>query len=165
MSESAGCQCRDAVFRLPASASLRHPRTHAASLLLMPACLPGTSHTHHWDTAARHLIPCACAWAAQCPPTLLLRPYLRANAWPACAVIFNVVFNTAAADALIITMFLDNTIPGTLQERGLHVWLQQGAAAGDWWADDRVHAVCLAPCVHVPAALVVVAKRCDQLVG
>ena len=51
------------------------------------------------------------------------------------------LFNTAAADALIITMFLDNTIPGTIQERGLHVWMQYSGSTTDWWADDRLHAV------------------------
>lgn len=58
------------------------------------------------------------------------------------AVICNVLFNTAAADALIITMFLDNTIPGTIQERGLHVWMQYAGSTADWWADDRLHEVC-----------------------
>ena len=39
-------------------------------------------------------------------------------------------------------MILDNTIPGTRAERGLHVWQplpQDGSAA--WWEDDYMNAV------------------------
>lgn len=58
------------------------------------------------------------------------------------ADIFNSIFHTAAAVALILTMILDNTIPGTPEERGLHVWQQLGdAQAEEWWHDDHMNAV------------------------
>ena len=34
-----------------------------------------------------------------------------------------------------------NTIPGTIRERGLHVWMQAGKYEGDWWAHDELHDV------------------------
>jgi hypothetical protein len=56
--------------------------------------------------------------------------------------IFNSIFHTAAAVALIITMVLDNTIPGSPEERGLHVWQKLGdAQAEEWWHDDHMNAV------------------------
>ena len=36
--------------------------------------------------------------------------------------ILNAIFSTGAAVALIATLFLDNTVPGSDRERGLHVW-------------------------------------------
>lgn len=38
------------------------------------------------------------------------------------ADILNAIFSTGAAVALIATLFLDNTVPGTDRERGLHMW-------------------------------------------
>ncbi|GBF96299.1 nucleobase-ascorbate transporter-like [Raphidocelis subcapitata] len=81
--------------------------------------------------------------------------------------VLNSIFSTAAAVSLIITVILDNTIPGTDAERGLTSWLQPhlaangaagasgagaggggggaggAAAAGDgwWWEDERMNAV------------------------
>lgn len=85
--------------------------------------------------------------------------------------VLNSLFATAAAVALILTVVLDNTIPGTDSERGLTHWRDHykasraaaGAAAGDlvpgeagtpassgggnaldgphWWDDDRMNAV------------------------
>ena len=42
-------------------------------------------------------------------------------------------------------MVLDNTIPGTREERGLHVWAQYSQGNVDWWEDDRLHLVSLPP--------------------
>ena len=36
-------------------------------------------------------------------------------------------------------MVLDNTISGTREERGLHVWAQYSQGSLDWWEDDRLH--------------------------
>jgi len=58
-----------------------------------------------------------------------------------CADIANAIFTTAPAVALIITLVLDNTIPGTIRERGLHVWLRVKGAAENWWDDDSLHDV------------------------
>ncbi|KAK9829197.1 hypothetical protein WJX72_004442 [[Myrmecia] bisecta] len=55
--------------------------------------------------------------------------------------IANSIFTTAAAVALIITMFLDNTIPGTREERGLHVWGQLNEHGSAWWEDETLHKV------------------------
>ena len=65
-----------------------------------------------------------------------------------CADIFNSIFATGPAVALIITLVLDNTVPGTREERGLHVWQALDTNAGDWWEDDhmnRVRSALLAP--------------------
>ncbi|KAK9835389.1 hypothetical protein WJX81_006828 [Elliptochloris bilobata] len=53
--------------------------------------------------------------------------------------IANSIFNTAAAVSLIVTLFLDNTIPGSEEERGLHVWLMQ--ATQDWLEDEALQQV------------------------
>lgn len=58
-----------------------------------------------------------------------------------CADIFNSIFATGPAVALIITLVLDNTVPGTREERGLHVWQQLDTNAGDWWEDDHMNRV------------------------
>ena len=58
-----------------------------------------------------------------------------------CADIANAIFTTAPAVSLIITLVLDNTIPGTIRERGLHVWLKVKGAAENWWDDDNLHDV------------------------
>ncbi len=58
-----------------------------------------------------------------------------------CADIFNSIFATGPAVALIITLFLDNTIPGSRKERGLHVWQQLDADGTDWWEDDHMNRV------------------------
>lgn len=58
-----------------------------------------------------------------------------------CADIFNAIFSTGAAVTLIVTLFLDNTIPGTIKERGLHVWLQATGTTGDWWEINALHDV------------------------
>ncbi|CAL8465374.1 g4910 [Coccomyxa elongata] len=55
--------------------------------------------------------------------------------------IFNSIFATGPAVALIITLVLDNTVPGTREERGLHVWQQLDTNAGDWWEDDHMNQV------------------------
>ncbi|KAI8476384.1 MAG: permease family-domain-containing protein [Monoraphidium minutum] len=68
--------------------------------------------------------------------------------------VLNSIFATAAAVALILTLFLDNTIPGTDAERGLTRWthrlaarLPAGPAAAGlaerwrWWEDDHMNAV------------------------
>lgn len=59
--------------------------------------------------------------------------------------IFNSIFHTAAAVALLLTLFLDNTIPGSDEERGLHVWrcLVKDADGNttDWWEDDHLNRV------------------------
>lgn len=75
--------------------------------------------------------------------------------WDA-AEIFNAIFNTAAAVTLIITMVLDNTIPGTREERGLHVWAQYSQGNFDWWEDDRLHLVSISlpsSCCWTPMSL------------
>lgn len=54
--------------------------------------------------------------------------------------IFNAIFSTGAAVTLIVTLFLDNTIPGTIKERGLHVWLQASGSM-DWWEVNALHDV------------------------
>jgi hypothetical protein len=52
------------------------------------------------------------------------------------------LFHTGAAVALIITLVLDNTIPGTAEERGLHVWQKlSDESAEEWWEDDHMNAV------------------------
>lgn len=45
--------------------------------------------------------------------------------------------------ALIITLFLDNTVPGTREERGLHVWQHLDMDGKDWWDDDYANQVLL----------------------
>lgn len=62
--------------------------------------------------------------------------------------------------ALIITLFLDNTIPGTLQERGLHVWTRLDAAHQKWWDNQELYAVrpmhpCTALMLFMPALFMV----------
>lgn len=57
------------------------------------------------------------------------------------ADIFNAIFTTGAAVTLIITLFLDNTIPGTMKERGLHVWLKAAGSDMDWWENETLHDV------------------------
>ena len=64
---------------------------------------------------------------------------VEVRAWP--ADIFNSIFSTGPAVALMITLFLDNTIPGSREERGLHVWQQLGGDGTDWWEDDHMHRV------------------------
>ncbi len=56
------------------------------------------------------------------------------------ADIFNSIFSTGPAVALIITLVLDNTVPGTQRERGLHVWQPLDPAGADWWQDDHMNA-------------------------
>jgi hypothetical protein len=58
-----------------------------------------------------------------------------------CADIFNSIFATGPAVALIVTLFLDNTVPGSRKERGLHVWQQLDASGADWWEDDHMNRV------------------------
>jgi hypothetical protein len=59
--------------------------------------------------------------------------------------IFNSIFHTAAAVALMLTLFLDNTIPGSDEERGLHVWttlvVDEAGNETDWWEDDHLNRV------------------------
>jgi hypothetical protein len=59
--------------------------------------------------------------------------------------IFNSIFHTAAAVALMLTLLLDNTIPGSDEERGLHVWTTLVVDADgnktDWWEDDHLNRV------------------------
>lgn len=59
--------------------------------------------------------------------------------------IFNSIFHTAAAVALLLTLFLDNTIPGSDEERGLHVWatlvVDEEGNKTDWWEDDHLNRV------------------------
>lgn len=62
------------------------------------------------------------------------------NCWFVATDIFNAIFATGAAVTLIVTLFLDNTIPGTIKERGLHVWLQ-AAGSKDWWEVNALHDV------------------------
>lgn len=54
---------------------------------------------------------------------------------------FNAIFSTGPAVALIITLILDNTVPGTREERGLHVWQQLEKEDEDWWEDDYANRV------------------------
>lgn len=44
-------------------------------------------------------------------------------------------------------MFLDNTIPGTREERGLHVWAQYSHGNFEWYEDERLNKVRLAQCL------------------
>ncbi|KAF6262263.1 permease family-domain-containing protein [Scenedesmus sp. NREL 46B-D3] len=59
--------------------------------------------------------------------------------------IFNSIFHTAAAVALLLTLFLDNTIPGSDEERGLHVWttlvVDAEGKQTDWWEDEHLNKV------------------------
>ncbi|CAK0786722.1 hypothetical protein CVIRNUC_009936 [Coccomyxa viridis] len=55
--------------------------------------------------------------------------------------VFNAIFSTGPAVALIITLILDNTVPGTREERGLHVWQQLDMKDQDWWDDDYANRV------------------------
>lgn len=55
--------------------------------------------------------------------------------------ILNAIFSTGAAVALIATLFLDNTVPGTDRERGLHVWCV-GLCRTVPWLPYAVHVVC-----------------------
>ena len=57
------------------------------------------------------------------------------------ADVFNAIFSTGPAVALIITLVLDNTVPGTREERGLHVWQQLDMKDQDWWDDDYANRV------------------------
>jgi nucleobase transporter 1/2 len=63
------------------------------------------------------------------------------------ADIFNAIFSTGPAVALIITLILDNTIPGTREERGLHVWQQLDASGRDWFEDDHMNKASTLPCL------------------
>ena len=65
-----------------------------------------------------------------------------------CADVFNAIFSTGPAVALIITMVLDNTVPGTIEERGLHVWQHVYKDGEDWWDDDYANRVCSRALVH-----------------
>jgi nucleobase transporter 1/2 len=53
------------------------------------------------------------------------------------------IMTTPAAVALILTLFFDNTIPGTAEERGMGAWQQIGraGAGADWWEDDHMNEV------------------------
>ena len=64
-----------------------------------------------------------------------------------CTDVFNAIFSTGPAVALIITLFLDNLVPGTREERGLHVWQQLEVEGKDWWDDDYANAVRTLGCV------------------
>jgi hypothetical protein len=64
-----------------------------------------------------------------------------------CIDVFNAIFSTGPAVALIITLFLDNLVPGTREERGLHVWQQLDIEGKDWWDDDYANAVRTPGCV------------------
>lgn len=55
--------------------------------------------------------------------------------------IFNSIFETGAAVALIITMVLDNTVPGSSEERGMHVWSHLMGGSYKWWEDEEVYKV------------------------
>lgn len=56
--------------------------------------------------------------------------------------ILNAIFSTGAAVALIVTLFLDNTVPGTKRERGLHVWTKRMEGGVEhWWHDPELYAV------------------------
>ena len=71
-----------------------------------------------------------------------------------CTDIFNSIFATGPAVALIVTLLLDNTIPGTRRERGLHVWQQLDEAGVDWWEDDHMNRV-LAPADTPPQSTLI----------
>lgn len=58
-----------------------------------------------------------------------------------CADVFNAIFSTGPAVALIITLVLDNLVPGTREERGLHVWQQVYKNSENWWDDDYANRV------------------------
>jgi hypothetical protein len=60
--------------------------------------------------------------------------------------VLNSIFQTAAAVSLMLTLLLDNTIPGSDQERGLHVWrclvtATDGTTTTHWWEDDHMNRV------------------------
>jgi nucleobase transporter 1/2 len=61
--------------------------------------------------------------------------------------ILNSIFHTAAAVALLLTLLLDNTIPGSDEERGLQHMLSlvKGPdgekVVGDWWEDNHLNRV------------------------
>ena len=57
--------------------------------------------------------------------------------------VMNSIFSTAAAVTLIITLFLDNTVPGSKRERGLHIWeeLMESLGGGEWWEDEYMEKV------------------------
>jgi hypothetical protein len=78
--------------------------------------------------------------------------------------IFNSIFHTAAAVALMLTLFLDNTIPGSDEERGLHVWttlvVDDEGNQTDWWEDDHLNRVS-SVFVGVVVGVLVVSLACD----
>lgn len=60
--------------------------------------------------------------------------------------VLNSIFQTAAAVSLMLTLLLDNTVPGSDQERGLHVWrclvtAKDGTTTTHWWEDDHMNRV------------------------
>ncbi|GAB4815990.1 hypothetical protein N2152v2_003036 [Parachlorella kessleri] len=57
--------------------------------------------------------------------------------------VMNSIFSTAAAVTLIITLFLDNTVPGGKRERGLHIWeeLMASLGGGEWWEDEYMEKI------------------------
>src|SRR5689334_6394855 len=59
--------------------------------------------------------------------------------------ILNSIFHTAAAVALMLTLLLDNTIPGSDEERGLTAWttlfMDDEGNKRDWYEDDHMNQV------------------------
>eukprot|EP00878_Enallax_costatus_P011584 GHUV01012092.1.p1 GENE.GHUV01012092.1~~GHUV01012092.1.p1 ORF type:complete len:539 (+),score=86.91 GHUV01012092.1:909-2525(+) len=59
--------------------------------------------------------------------------------------ILNSIFHTAAAVALMLTLLLDNTIPGSDEERGLTAWttlfVDDLGNTRDWYEDDYMNQV------------------------
>lgn len=72
--------------------------------------------------------------------------------------ILNSIFHTAAAVALLLTLLLDNTIPGSDEERGLqHMMSLVKGPDGekvieDWWEDDHMNKVGSLMCAVVSVA-------------
>ena len=69
------------------------------------------------SAAVQRLHPSLRCHSRTCYTTSGLTPWL-----PDRTDILNAIFSTGAAVALIATLFLDNTVPGSDRERGLHVW-------------------------------------------
>ena len=93
-----------------------------------------------WLVVPQHRCPVS-RCAALFDPAAALHCCCVLDPEPCCADIFNSIFSTGPAVALIITLILDNTVPGTREERGLHVWMPLDAAESDWWEDEHMNAV------------------------
>ena len=80
--------------------------------------------------------------------------------------ILNSIFQTAAAVALLLTLLLDNTLPGSDEERGLqHMMNLIKGPDGekpleDWWEDDHMNEVCLSSiCLQLHLVLIQLCSR------